>query len=128
MCSRSKRCSPRAIPALALTLALALCSVTACAAPVAVEVDERAFTSQGPTGARARPSVRESYLIPPEIPVGLLNYLFTEVARIGEIISIEVRDHSSGVWTLAITTEKLPDELMTTEKRFAFTGHTWREL
>ena len=82
---------------------------------------------QGPTGHPATPSARESYLIPPEIPATLLDYLFAHQAPSSEIISIAVADFSSDTWTLHVTTEQLPDAVRTERRRFLLVDGSWRE-
>lgn len=86
----------------------------------------------GPTGSSTNsllePGVRESYLIPPEIPASLLTYIFEHNARGREITSISVKDVAGNIWTLDITSESLPDSSLSETARFAPSGATWREL
>lgn len=98
---------------------LLLLSMASCARPEQLP--------QGPTGDLSMPSARESYLIPPEIPVTLLDYLFTHVATDSEIVSIALVDFSSDTWTLHVASEQLPDEVRTERRRFRFVDGRWRE-
>ena len=98
---------------------LLLLSLAGCAQPE--------LPLQGPTGDLATPSARESYLIPPEIPATLLDFLFAHQAPSSEIISIAVVDFSFDTWTLQVTTEQLPDEVRTERRRFRFVDGSWRE-
>jgi hypothetical protein len=72
--------------------------------------------------------MRESYLIPPEIPASLLTYLFDSTAREREITSIRVKDVAENIWTLEITSESLPDSALRTVHRFALDGTTWCQV
>ena len=82
---------------------------------------------QGPTGLLSMPSARESYLIPPEIPATLLDYLFAHQAPRSEIISISIEDFTNAKWTLEITIEQLPDEVRSERRSFSFIDGAWHE-
>lgn len=103
---------------------VALVALVGCSAPQDL--------SLGPTGnsqrAISKPDVRESYLIPPEIPASLLTYLFRSRTSKGEITSIHVHEVVENIWTLAITSESLPDGVFFEVHRFAPDGATWRQV
>lgn len=102
-----------------LLIALALLTLTSCAKPVQLE--------QAPTGENPLSVVRESYLIPPEIPATLLDYLFRKIPGESEIVSITVTDHSTDSWTLEITREELPNRSIVERRRFLMIDGEWFE-
>lgn len=102
-----------------LLMALALLTLTGCTKPVQLE--------QAPTGASSLPVARESYLIPPEIPATLLDYLFRKISGESEIVSITVIDHTTDSWTLEITREELPNRSIVERRRFLMIDGQWFE-
>ncbi len=100
-------------------MALALLTMASCAKPVQLE--------QAPTGESSLSVVRESYLIPPEIPATLLDYLFRKIPGESEIVSITVTDHSTDSWTLEITREELPNRSIVERRRFLMIDGEWFE-
>ena len=102
-----------------LLIALALLTLTSCAKPVQLE--------QAPTGESSLPVARESYLIPPEIPATLLDYLFRKIPGESEIVSITITDHSTDSWTLEITREELPNRSIVERRRFLMIDGQWFE-
>jgi len=117
------------------SIAALLCALvlSGCTSHGGAQVGNTIPSEQGPTGVIAEPSVqvRESYLIPPEIPPSLLTYIFTRQSlseKKGEILSISVLDSGEESWTLEILREFLPDEIRTDVHRFIARGKRWREL
>jgi hypothetical protein len=107
--------------------------LSGCTAQSVAQGESRTPSEQGPTGVIAEPgvNVRESYLIPPEIPPSLLTHIFRRQAlseKKGEILSISVLDSGEERWTLEIIREFLPDEIRTDVHRFTIKGKRWREL
>ena len=102
-----------------LLMALALLTLTGCTKPVQLE--------QAPTGASSLSVARESYLIPPEIPATLLDYLFIKISGESEIVSITVIDHTADSWTLEITREELPNRSIVERRRFLMIDGEWFE-
>ena len=100
-------------------MALALITLTSCAKPVQLE--------QAPTGASPLSVARESYLIPPEIPATLLDYLFRKMPGESEIVSITITDHSMDSWMLEITREELPNQSSVERRRFLMIDGEWFE-
>ena len=100
-------------------MALALLTLASCAKPVQLE--------QAPTGESSLPVARESYLIPPEIPATLLDYLFRKIPSESEMVSITVTDHSTDSWTLEITREELPNRSIVERRRFLLIDGMWIE-
>ena len=105
--------------AVRLLMALALLTLASCAKPVQLE--------QAPTGESPPSEVRESYLIPPEIPATLLDYLFRKIPSESEMVSITVTDHSTDSWTLEITREELPNRSIVELRRFLLIDGEWFE-
>ena len=85
-------------------------------------------TSQGPTGDSAKVSSLESYLIPPEIPPTLLDFIFATTPAQMEILSLEVIEMREKRWTIEVSTEAPPDQSEVAVRRFARIGDTWRSL
>lgn len=91
----------------------------------------QAHSAQGPTGSDKRsqvvaPIALESYLIPPEIPPTLISYILTTRPVDSEIIALVVRDHSDRSWTLEISRERLPAEIITETIRYVWMGKSWQ--
>lgn len=84
--------------------------------------------SQGPTGGLRHPSSRESYLIPPEIPPSLIDYLLVNKNPESEIVEIQVESVSVNLWTLKISSEAPPDRTGSELRRFLRSGDTWSEV
>lgn len=109
---------------LFLFLAVSLLLLAGCSPHVA----ERTKTSQGPTGSQVQPSDWESYLIPPEIPSTLLDYLFAKKLQDGEITSIKLKDVTDDIWALEVTTERLPNQSHSRVIKYQNIDGTWIEL
>lgn len=81
--------------------------------------------AQGPTGSDERTFHRESYLIPPEIPVTLIDYILAKKPDETEILSIHVESASDELWILQLTYESRPDRSIVVVKRYMRSGDTW---
>lgn len=84
--------------------------------------------AQGPTGRSITPTTRESYLIPPEIPPTLIDYLLENKNPESEIVAIEVESGSESLWTLRISSEAPPDRSGSELRSFLRSGDTWSEV
>ncbi|MBM3704109.1 MAG: hypothetical protein FJW54_03440 [Actinobacteria bacterium] len=84
--------------------------------------------AQGPTGRSITPSTRESYLIPPEIPPTLIDYLLENKNPESEIVAIQVERGSENLWTLRISSEAPPNRSGSELRSFLRSGDTWSEV
>jgi len=84
--------------------------------------------AQGPIGRSITPSTRESYLIPPEIPPTLIDYLLENKNPESEIVAIQVESGSENLWTLRISSEAPPDRSGSALRSFLRSGDTWSEV
>lgn len=100
-------------------LSWALAGCAGQVAPVAV---------QAPTGNSSEEITRESYLIPPELPPTLIDFILAKKPRGAELCALRVRNFSAQSWTLDIEFEELPNEILQVTKSFTRAGDSWREL
>lgn len=83
---------------------------------------------QAPTGNSSEVITRESYLIPPELPPTLIDFILAKKPRGAELCALRVRNFSAKSWTLDIEFEELPNEILQVTKSFTRAGDSWREL
>lgn len=96
--------------------------LTGCAGQVAP------VSVQAPTGNSTEVITRESYLIPPELPPTLIDFILAKKPRGAELCALRVRNFSAHSWTLDIEFEELPNEIVRVTKSFTRDGDSWREL
>lgn len=83
---------------------------------------------QAPTGNSTEVITRESYLIPPELPPTLIDFILAKKPRGAELCALRVRNFSAKSWTFDIEFEELPNEIFQVTKSFTRDGDSWREL
>ncbi len=107
-----------------MALALPVALLTSCSARDA----DQASAVHGPTGSDTPLRSLESYLIPPEIPTSLIDYIMKNNPDDTEILSIQVESGSDELWILQLTCERTPDESISIVKRYTRLGTEWAEV